>query len=210
MTDDLKIGDLKTWLAPSRTALVLIDMQVDFADPEGVLGKDGTDMTAPQAAVKKAEHLADAARAAGVACVFVRLVTRPDDATSFITEWKRRRHDDDAPLCREGSKGAEFTGPKPQGGELVFSKRRYNAFHGTGLDRTLRGEGIDTLVVAGLTTECCIDSSVRAAFERDYHVFVVEDATACYQLGLHRAALKALALNCATILPSDDVMSAWK
>ena len=46
--------------------------------------------------------------------------------------------------------------------------------------------GIDTLVVAGLTTECCIDSSVRDAFERDYHVFVVGDATACYEPGLHQ------------------------
>jgi ureidoacrylate peracid hydrolase len=203
-------GDLKAWLAPGRTALLLIDMQADFADPEGAMAESGADMIAAQAAVKKAERLADAARQAGIACIFVRLVTRPEDETSFLAEWNRRRHDDGAPLCREGSKGAEFTGPKPQGGELVFSKRRYNAFHGTGLDTALRGEGIDTLVVAGLTTECCIDSSVRAAFERDYHVFVVEDATACYQPGLHRSALTALALNCATILPSDDVLSAWK
>jgi len=210
MTDDLKIGDLKTWLAPGRSALLLIDMQVDFADPAGSLGKSGTDMTAPQAAVKKAGQLADAARKAGVPCVFVRLVTEPEDETSFLTEWKRRRNDEGAPLCREGSRGAEFSGPKPQGGELVFSKRRYNAFAGTGLDVALRGEGIDTLVVAGLTTECCIDSSVRAAFERDYHAFVVDDATACYQPGLHRSALQALALNCATILPTDDVLLAWK
>jgi ureidoacrylate peracid hydrolase len=145
-----------------------------------------------------------------VACVFVRLVTRPEDETSFLTEWKRRRHAEGPPPCLEGSRGAEFVGPKPQGGELVFSKQRYNAFTGTGLDMALRGEGIDTLVVAGLTTECCIDSSVRAAFERDYHVFVVEDATACYEPGLHQAALKALALNCAAILPSDDVLAAWK
>lgn len=203
-------GDLKAWLAPQRTALLLIDMQVDFADPQGGMARQGADMAAPQAAVRQAEHLADAARAAHVSCVFVRLVTRSDDETSFVTEWKRRRHDQAAPLCREGSKGAEFVGPKPQGGELVFSKHRYNAFHGTGLDMALRGEGIDTLVVAGLTTECCIDASVRAAFERDYHVFVVGDATACYQPGLHRSALQALALNCATILTANDVLSAWK
>ena len=125
-------------------------------------------------------------------------------------EWKRRRDDDDVPLCLEGSEGAEFTGPMPRGGELVFSKRRYNAFQDTGLDIALRGEDIDTLVMAGLTTDCCIDSSVRAAFERDYHVYVVGDATACYQPGLHQATLEALALNCATILSVDDVISAWK
>jgi ureidoacrylate peracid hydrolase len=189
---------LKDWLAPNRTALLLIDMQVDFASK---------DMAAP---IQQASTLADAARKAGVACVFVRLVTRQEDETAFLQEWKTRRNCDDAPLCREGTRGAEFVGPQPQGGELVFSKKRYNAFIGTGLDAALRGEGIDTLVVAGLTTECCIDSSVRDAFERDYHVFVVSDATACYEPELHQAAIKALALNCANIVSTEDVAASWK
>ncbi len=201
---------LKDLITPDRTVLLLIDMQKDFADPDGGLGKDGTDMTAPQAAVKQAARLADAARRAGVACVFVRLITRPEDETEFLREWKHRRDSEGPPLCREGTPGAEFAGPQPRGGELVFSKKRYNAFIGTGLDAALRGEGIDTLVVAGLTTECCIDSSVRDAFERDYHVFVVSDATACYQPGLHQAALKALGLNCALLTDTDAVLAAWK
>jgi ureidoacrylate peracid hydrolase len=201
---------LKDWIAPKRTALLLIDMQVDFAAPEGGLGKDGQDMRAPQAAVREASSLAEAARRAGVACVFVRLVTRDEDETFFLQEWKTRRGSDGPPLCREGTRGAEFVGPQPQGGEMVFSKKRYNAFIGTGLDAALRGEGIDTLVVAGLTTECCIDSSVRDAFERDYHVFVVNDATACYEPGLHQAAIRALALNCAQIVHAADVRAAWK
>jgi ureidoacrylate peracid hydrolase len=202
-------GALKDWIAPGRTALLLIDMQKDFASSEGAMGKSGKDMHAPQDAVQQAARLADAARKANVPCVFVRLITRPEDETQFLREWKKRHHADDAPLCAEGTEGAEFVGPKPKGGELVFSKKRYNAFIGTGLDTALRGDGIDTLVVAGLTTECCIDSSVREAFERDYHVFVAEDATACYEPGLHQAALQALALNCALIVRTADVLSAW-
>ena len=194
---------LKDWITPARTALLLIDMQKDFVEFAG------HDMTAPQAAVKQATILADAARKAGVACVFVRLITREKDETPFLHEWKIRRHADGQPLCREGTPGAEFVGPQPQAGELVFSKKRYNAFIGTALDVALRGEGIDTLVVAGLTTECCIDSSVRDAFERDYHVFVVEDAAACYQPGLHQAAITALALNCAKIVATRDVLASW-
>jgi ureidoacrylate peracid hydrolase len=202
-------GKLKDWIAPARTALLLIDMQVDFADPQGGLGLDGHDMMAPQAAVQQAGLLADAARVAGVACVFVRLVTRPEDETSFLTEWKNRRSENGRPLCRQGSRGAEFVGPQPKGGEMVFSKKRYSAFHGTGLDTALRGLGVDTLVVAGLTTECCIDSAVRDAFERDYHVFVVGDATACYDPALHQAALKALTLNCAFQVSAQDVCNSW-
>jgi ureidoacrylate peracid hydrolase len=203
-------AQLKDWIKPERTALLLIDMQLDFAAPEGGLGKDGMHMGAPQAAVREASSLADAARRAGVACVFVRLITRDQDETAFLREWKKRRGADGPPLCREGTQGAEFVGPQPQSGEMVFSKKRYNAFIGTGLDAALRGEGIDTLVVAGLTTECCIDSSVRDAFERDYHVFVVEDATACYEPELHAAAIRALALNCARIARAAEVRDAWK
>jgi ureidoacrylate peracid hydrolase len=202
-------GSLKDWIAPGRTALLLIDMQRDFASQDGVMGASGKDMRAPQAAVEKAGRLADAARRAGVACIFVRLIARQEDETEFLCEWKKRRDADDTLLCVEGTPGAEFVGTQPKGGELVFSKKRYNAFIGTGLDTALRGEGIDTLVVAGLTTECCIDSTVREAFERDYHVFVVEDATACYEPELHQAALRALALNCALIVRAGDVLSAW-
>ena len=200
---------LKDWIAPARTALLLIDMQVDFADPDGGLGRDGMDMTAPLAAVKQAEALAAAARKSGVPCVFVRLVTHEEDETKFLKEWKARRDADGPPLCREGTPGADFIGPQPQARELVFSKKRYNAFAGTGLDAALRGLGIDTLVVAGLTTECCIASSVRDAFERDYHVFVVSDATACYEPELHAAALKALKLNCASLITVAEAYSIW-
>jgi ureidoacrylate peracid hydrolase len=188
----------KDWLTPNRTALLLIDMQTDFAK----------DMTA--AAIKQASILADAARAAGVMCVFVRLITREKDETPFLHEWNARRASDDPPLCREGTPGAEFVGPQPQAGEMVFSKKRYSAFGGTGLDAALRGFNIDTLVVAGLTTECCIDSSVRDAFERDYHAFVVSDATACSEPDLHDATLKALRLNCAKIVTTADIVQSWK
>lgn len=200
---------LKDWIAPARTALLLIDMQVDFASPDGGLGRDGIDMTAPLAAVKQAETLAVAARKAGVPCVFVRLVTREKDETEFFQEWKTRRGSHGPPLCREGTPGADFAGPQPGPRELVFSKKRYNAFAGTGLDAALRDMGVDTLVVAGLTTECCIDSSVRDAFERDYHVYVVSDATACYQPDLHTAALRALKLNCAGLVTAAQAIASW-
>ncbi len=196
---------LKDWIAPGRTALLLVDMQVDFAQ-----GGDARNNSDIQAAVRQAEILAAAARAANVPCVFVRLVTRPQDDTAFLAEWKKRRGTDkDEPLCREGTRGADFVGPRPQGGEMVFSKSRYNGFAGTGLDAALRGAGIDTLVVAGLTTECCIDSTVRDAFERDYHVVVASDATACNAPDLQKAALKALALNCASLASTADIRAAW-
>jgi ureidoacrylate peracid hydrolase len=202
---------LKDWIAPARTALLLVDMQVDFASPDGALGRNGADMTAAQAAIRNAAMLADAARAAKVPCLFARLITTPSDETGTLQEWKARRgHEKDPLLCREGTRGAEFVGPQPLAGEAVFTKSRYDAFAGTNLDAHLRGLKRDTLVIAGLTTECCVDSTARDAFERDYHVFIAADAVAAYEKDLHDAALKALELNCAILASSADIATAWK
>ena len=201
----------KDWIAPSRTALLLVDMQVDFAAPDGAMGKAGMDLSRTAAAIRHAEQLADAARTAAVPCLFVRLITRASDETDLLREWKERRGTEaDAPLCQEGTRGAGFVGPQPRATEAVFSKSRYDAFSGTGLDAHLRGLKRDTLVIAGLTTECCVDSTARHGFEQDYHVFIAADAVAAYEQDLHQSALKALELNCAILASNADILAAWK
>src|SRR5690349_8211408 len=100
---------LKDWIAPARTALLLVDMQVDFAEPDGAMGKSGKDLSMAAAALRNAVLLANAARAADVPCLFARLITRQSDETDLLREWKKRRGtEDDAPLCQEGTRGAEF------------------------------------------------------------------------------------------------------
>jgi nicotinamidase-related amidase len=203
--------NLKDWIAPGRTALLLVDCQVDFAAPEGALGRQGVDMHAVQMAIRNAAMLADKARAAGVPCLFVRLITRSADETERQREWNiRRGHKDDPRLCREGTPGAQFVGPHPLANEPVFTKRRYDAFADTGLDAHLRALNRDTLVIAGLTTECCVDSTARTAFERDYHVFIASDAVAAYEPDLHDGALKALELSCAILVSAAEAAAAWK
>lgn len=197
------------WIAPKRTALVIVDMQVDFGGLDGEMARRGADVTACQAAVKKAEALADAARAAGVPVVFVRLLTHPGGENRIMRESKQRQGDDEPDLCREGTHGADFIGPQPRPGEAIVSKNHFSAFARTGLGDQLHAQGIDTLVLAGLTTECCIQSSAWNAFEDDFHVFIAEDACAAYDEALHRHSLKALQLSAATVAPVRDFVSAW-
>ena len=61
-----------------------------------------------------------------------------------------------------------------------------------------------------LTTECCVDCTVRDAFHLDYHVFVASDACAAYEAEVHEASLKALELNCAILVDTDQVITAWE
>jgi nicotinamidase-related amidase len=205
-------GGLKAWIAPGRTALVVIDMQTDFASPDGALGAVGADLSAVPAALAAAERLAEAAREAGAPVIFVGLQTSRETESPVWSERMRRRGeggDGDGGLCREGTPGAAFVGPTPRSGEPVIGKLRYSGFFRTDLDATLRRLGVDTIVVCGLTTECCVDCTVRDAFQLDYHVFIATDACAAYDPDLHEAALKSLELNCAILTSTDAVTAAW-
>lgn len=204
--------DLAAWIAPGRTAVLVVDMQVDFASPDGGLGAF-IDMDVVKPALAAAEKLVADARAAGAPVVFVGLWTTPETDSAAWNERLRRRGgnpDVDAALCRAGQAGSEFYGPQPAPGEAVVRKTRYSGFVGTDLDQRLRDMGVDTLVVAGLTTECCVDSTVRDAFDLDYHVFVAADACAAYEVDLHEASLKVMELNSAILTDTAAIADAWK
>ncbi|HEY0267240.1 MAG TPA: cysteine hydrolase [Rhizomicrobium sp.] len=177
--------------ARERIALVLIDLQVDFGAADGAMARRGADITAAQAAVTRAQALAEAARGARVPVVFVRLQGNQD-------------------LCAEGTHGADFIGPQPMADEMVISKTRFSAFARTGLAEQLRAAGIDTLVLAGLTTECCVAASAWAAFEQDFQVFIAADACAAYEEALHRQTLRALELSGATVTSTEEIAASWK
>jgi ureidoacrylate peracid hydrolase len=113
-------------------------------------------------------------------------------------------------LCAEGTHGADFISPLPQPRDIIVSKSRFSAFANTGLAERLRARGIKTVVLAGLTTECCIQASAWAAFELDFQVVLAGDACAAYEEGLHRHALRALELSGAIIAASAELIAGWK
>jgi ureidoacrylate peracid hydrolase len=197
------------WIAPRRTALLLIDMQVDFASPDGAMGSRGADLDDVPAALAQATMLADAARAAKVPVIFVRLITKAGSESKVARE-VRQRHGDEPALCVEGTPGADFFGPQPKPGEDIISKSRFNAFAGTSLADQLRGQGIDTLVLAGLTTECCVAATAWSAFEQDFHVFIAADACAAYEEDLHFSTLEALQLSGAMLGETAVFAQNWK
>ena len=207
------VGELKDWIAPGRTALCVIDVQVDFAAPDGLLAGFGVDMSAVPAAIANMEKLIAAARKAGVPVIFIGLSTSPETDSPSWADWMRRREGNpeaESNVCRAGTEGAAFYGPQPAPGDRVVLKPKYSAFYETDFADVLREAGVDTLVVCGLTTECCVDCTVRDAFHRDYHVFIADDACAAYGADVHAAALQSLELNCAILKKTADIEGAWE
>lgn len=176
--------------ADMTTALLLIDLQVDFASPDGAMARAGRDLSLVPGALALASALLDGARAAGVPPVFVHL----------------EGHD----MCRPGTPGAALVVGPPRLGEMVVPKPRFSAFAGTGLAVTLKKQGIVTLVLAGLTSECCIASTAWHGLEEGFQLVIAMDACAAYEPALHDASLRALSLSGVRLARTADILAEWK
>jgi nicotinamidase-related amidase len=201
---------LPPMIVPEKTCLIVVDIQMDFADPDGMPGQWGVDMAPVTAAIDKIEELIAAARVAGAHVGFMRVVTSPEtDGNALKAYMERRGEPGSEAICRAGSGGEDYYRVAPEPGDIEIEKLLFSSFHGTGLDNDLRARGIDTLVVCGITTECCVDATVRDAFHHDYHVFVVSDACAAYDEDMHYGTLRVLERNCALLITTDAVKAAW-
>jgi ureidoacrylate peracid hydrolase len=191
---------------PKRTALVVIDVQNDFCHADGWAGKAGMDVSGMPALIARIEHLIDEARLACVHVVFVKLVgDESTDSATWVGEDGLR-----GTICRKDTWGAEFMHRAPLADEPVIPKTRYGAFHNTDLDAILRGWEIGDVVFAGVSTNVCVESSLREAFMRDYRVSIVSDCVAAYRPESHDATLATVGRNFGRVLTSDEAIAAWQ
>ncbi|MET0954671.1 MAG: cysteine hydrolase [Cryobacterium sp.] len=192
-------------------ALIVVDVQRSFADLS-YLGDYGLDTAAEEAiaaAIRTTATLVDTARAAGVPVVWVELASDPNKLWG-ASNWLRGKGfdepmGDDEP-CVIGTAGADWYGVYPAAGEVRVQKRGYSGFLGTDLHAQLQALGVVWVIVAGLTTECCIAATATDAFQLDYPVLIPSDATAAYEVRVHENALEILGLTTAHIVSSDELV----
>ncbi|WP_127781717.1 isochorismatase family cysteine hydrolase [Rhodococcus sp. X156] len=192
-------------------ALLVIDVQRDFADPAHLGWVDEDGLAAVATAVQRTGELVDAFRAAGVPVVWVRLEQTPDQPWESSRWLRGLTADTPWPAeepCVQGSAGVEWFELSPAPGETVVSKRGYSAFLGTELDQVLRDAGVQWLCTAGLTTECCVLASTLDAAQLGYRVLVAADAVASYTAAEHGAALGILAAHAARLTSSTELRHA--
>jgi nicotinamidase-related amidase len=181
-------------LHPDSTALMIIDMQHDFCSAGGYMDRLGAKLDGLRAPIAPLRRVLAGAREAGYRIVHTRETYRPD--LTDLQPWKR--HDaiaigDGGPLGRaliRGEAGWEIL-PElaPAPGERVFDKPSYGAFATTDIDAVLRGWGIRNLVLAGVTTDCCVTSCLREALDRGYDCLVLADCVGAADPVHHEAAL---------------------
>lgn len=202
-------------VAPDRTAVLVVDYQHDFVSQGGALDRAGLFHPGLGEIAPTIAGVVDAGRAAGCLVAFVRChYDRELYLSEAFLEQAARRYRGlylDVPVCVAGTWGAEFAGGlAPVERDVVVTKHRFSAFEGTDLDLVLRTHGIRTLVVTGVVTHVCVESTVREAFFRDYSPVVLDDAVAGWQPEWHRTSLEVMDWGFAEVVPSSRLLVAWK
>jgi ureidoacrylate peracid hydrolase len=202
---------------PAHAALIVVDMQNDFCATGGMMDLEGADLGAVQAAAARLPDVIDAARAAGVLVVFIRNVYSTQRNVYLSDVWLeqmlRRRGDSYTvrDVCGADSWQGDFYGPiEPRQGEPIVTKHRYGAFHNTDLESILRVHGVRTVVLTGVATNACVETTAREAFVRDYYVVFTSDGTACYSDEAHEATLRTIDKYFGVVVSVDDVIAVWR
>lgn len=171
-----------------RVALIVIDMQRDFLEPGGFGESLGNDVSRLRAIVPATRRLIEVFRERGAPVIHTRECHRPDLSDCPPAKWRRgpegRRIGDIGPMGRilvAGAPGAEIV-PElfPLPGETVIDKPGKGAFHATDLSEVLERLGVTALVLAGVTTEVCVQTTMREANDRGFDCLLAEDATESY------------------------------
>ena len=187
-------------LDPGHVALVVIDMQRDFLEAGGFGETLGNDLTPVKEIVPTVAALIALFRARGWLIVHTRENHAPD--LSDCPPAKRLRGKpslrigDPGPMGRiliRGEPGADIVPAlQPQAGEIVLDKPGKGMFYATDIGETLKTMGITQLVFAGVTTEVCVQTSIREANDRGYECLLIEDATASYFPAFKQAAIEMI------------------
>jgi len=181
-------------LNPERSALLILDMQEYFLRPSS-----HAYIPSAEAVVPKVRSLAEAYAERGLPVVLTRHTNSPEDA-GVMGRWWRELISPDHPLS-----GIVPELDIPYG--IILDKHQYDAFYGTELEELLKEKGVSQVVVCGVMTHLCCETTARSAFVRGFEVFFPVDGTATYNEAFHRATLLNLSHGFAVPVLVEDVLN---
>lgn len=197
------LSTLEQQARPDHAALLVIDMQNDFCAVGGFLQRErGYSVDFAKTVADNIAMAVDAAREAGMLVVWIRSVY---DFKYLAAPHVVKRGEEGC--CLEGSWGADFFLLRPKPDEPIVTKHHYSAFVGTPLDGILRKNDIRTLVMTGVATNVCVDSTLRDGFFAGYYIVLLEDCVGSNSVAGHNGTLATVRNNIGTVTYSTDWMA---
>lgn len=199
--------DVHAKLDPDHTALIVVDMQNDFLEDDGFLGKLGLDVATGRSLLPKLNEFVITCRQAGTMVVFLQeILTERTSLDNLTAQWGRW----DA-VVAEGSWGAELSRDlitRAEGEPLVV-KHNYDGFEGTDLNFVLAARGIRTVLFSGVATNVCVETTARRAYGLGYHVVALTDLCASSSIPEQDAAIFNLKTYFGGAMTSAEVADIW-
>jgi len=199
---------LKERCDPSKAALIVVDVQNDFVSRDGSAAKRGEDVGAAMAMVPNLLRLIEEGRRVGLIIVYIRTThSEWTDTPSWIYRTSQKGG---LSTCREGTWGAEFyEGISPSPTERVVIKHRYSAFINTDLNTVLKARNIQSVLVCGVATNFCVETTARDGYMFDYYVTMIDDCSAAYETKLHLGTLENMRRHFGLVASSGEIIEAW-
>jgi ureidoacrylate peracid hydrolase len=205
----------KTKVDPDVCTIVVVDMQNDFCHCDGKSAQNGADTTPMYDMVPRMRALLTRARELQIPVVWIQ--TYRNDWTNSTVWLARHSLYVDPPVdqqrgekCLEGTWGAEFFEVAPEPGEPIVNKVRHNAFTGTNLEPVLRTIGRPSVVFTGVATNVCVDSTLRDALFREFHVAMIEDCCAGTSPDAHDATVDNVRKRFGPVLTTEEALKIWQ
>ncbi|ATE54021.1 MULTISPECIES: cysteine hydrolase family protein [Actinosynnema] len=198
-------------LDPARTAVVLIEYQNDFTSQGGALHEAVAPVMADTGMLPKTVELVDAARAAGAVVMHTPIAFAEGYHEITATPYGILKGVVDGKAFVRGSWGAAIVDDlAPRAGDIVVEgKRGLDAFASTNLDFMLRSKGVTDVVLGGFLTNCCVESTMRTAYESGYRVHTVTDCVAATSRAEHENAIRFDYPMFSLPVVARDVVGAW-
>lgn len=197
-------------LSKENCALIVVDMQNGFLDGKGSMAQLGFDWERLAVASPGVQRLVAGARKADVPVFWTRYVYEPDFRDGGVQLEEIMPELKNVGLCVAGTWDAEIhPDMKPEDTDVIIDKNRPSSFYATRLESYLRAQQIENVVVCGVTTNICVETTVRDASQRDFRTFVVRDAVGEVDDFRGQTALKAMEYLFARVMNVNDVLDEW-
>lgn len=201
---------------PKHTAFLVIDIQNDTCSPKGLLASKGEDISAVTKMIPNVKVVLEEARRLGLLVIFTKSVRSRDGICEPGP--RHRLHEKikafpapGAPTCVEGTWGGEVVDElEPRPNERQIIKYRSDALMGTPLDMILRNRDIKSVVVVGVVTWGCVESTVRALNLTGYYPVVLSDCVSAREQHLHEASLLVMSSTYADVISSEELLNVWR
>jgi ureidoacrylate peracid hydrolase len=194
-------------LQSARAAVVVVDVQNDYCHTDGALGRRGANLSMVNEMILNLNRLLYSARKNHVPVIFVRT---HHQAETNSEAWKSRSDGRSTQNCLPGSWGADFFQVAPLDTETVVTKHRYSAFIHTRFESVLRAMRVETLIMTGVSTNVCVESTARDGFMLDYHIVLPQDACAAYSKPAHDMTLYNIDKYFGSVTSTEDVIKHWE